>query len=143
MTHSDLLGMHILSADLKGALNVSPNPPRYYGSPVGSSCMQILGKPGLLFVVEVLKISLMLSQTIFNILQGDNVSDHPHLVREVADSLKALGHYKSALKYYMMLEGIDEDKDVRKTILPFIFVCFDLNLCGYLVTVLMFVSFIF
>jgi len=51
------------------------------------------------------------AETIFNILQGDNVSDHPHLVREVADSLKALGHYKSALKYYMMLEGIDKDKD--------------------------------
>lgn len=61
MSHDTLLGMRILSADLKGALIVSPNPPRYYGSPVGSSCIQILGKPGLLIVVEILKISLMLS----------------------------------------------------------------------------------
>ncbi|XP_058200798.1 uncharacterized protein LOC131315640 isoform X2 [Rhododendron vialii] len=51
------------------------------------------------------------AESIFSVLQRENVYEHPHLVREVADSLMALGHYKYALKYYMMLEGIGEDKD--------------------------------
>ncbi|KAG5563221.1 hypothetical protein RHGRI_005844 [Rhododendron griersonianum] len=59
--------------------------------------------------VEALKTATM---SIFSVLQWENVYEHPHLVREVADSLMTLGHYKYALKYYMMLEGIGEDKDV-------------------------------
>ncbi|XP_058224439.1 uncharacterized protein LOC131333749 isoform X4 [Rhododendron vialii] len=49
------------------------------------------------------------AESIFSVLQRENVYEHPHLAREVADSLMALGHYKYALKYYMMLEGIGED----------------------------------
>ncbi|KAG5563220.1 hypothetical protein RHGRI_005844 [Rhododendron griersonianum] len=49
------------------------------------------------------------AESIFSVLQWENVYEHPHLVREVADSLMTLGHYKYALKYYMMLEGIGED----------------------------------
>ncbi|XP_057508578.1 uncharacterized protein LOC130791465 isoform X2 [Actinidia eriantha] len=51
------------------------------------------------------------AETIFNILQGENVCNHPHLVNEVADSLMALEHYESALKYYMMLGGNGNDKN--------------------------------
>ncbi|KAI8569545.1 hypothetical protein RHMOL_Rhmol02G0286800 [Rhododendron molle] len=58
------------------------------------------------------------AESIFSVLQRENVYEHPHLVREVADSLMALGHYKFALKYYMMLEGIGEDKD--ETVLVFL-----------------------
>ncbi|KAI8526489.1 hypothetical protein RHMOL_Rhmol12G0001200 [Rhododendron molle] len=56
--------------------------------------------------LEALKTATM---SIFSVLQRENVYEHPHLAREVADSLMALGHYKYALKYYMMLEGIGED----------------------------------
>ncbi|XP_052201303.1 uncharacterized protein LOC127807472 [Diospyros lotus] len=48
------------------------------------------------------------AETMFGVLQGANASGHPHLVSEVADSLMALEHYKSALKYYMILEGNGE-----------------------------------
>lgn len=87
--------------------------------------MQTTGDAYILLVAEVLKFQWWCHalQSIFSVLQRENVYEHPQLVREVADSLMALGHNKYALKYYMMLEGIGED--VRKMSLPFIFACFD------------------
>ncbi|KAG5520301.1 hypothetical protein RHGRI_033015 [Rhododendron griersonianum] len=60
-------------------------------------------------VLDVTLVLVLDVVSIFSVLQRENVYEHPHLAREVADSLMALGHYKYALKYYMMLEGIGED----------------------------------
>ncbi|KAI3465484.1 hypothetical protein Pfo_022147 [Paulownia fortunei] len=44
------------------------------------------------------------AEAYFNVLKPENASTHPHLIIDVADSLMTVGHYDSALKYYMMLE---------------------------------------
>ncbi|KAK6138963.1 hypothetical protein DH2020_027295 [Rehmannia glutinosa] len=49
----------------------------------------------------------------FNVLKPENASTHPHLIIDVADSLTTVGHYESALKYYMMLEEDMEKYNVR------------------------------
>lgn len=56
-------------------------------------------------------------QAIFSVLRRENACDHPQLITEVADALTNLEHYGSALKYYTMLEGNDDDNSVRKIIL--------------------------
>ncbi|XP_059631065.1 uncharacterized protein LOC132273957 isoform X2 [Cornus florida] len=48
------------------------------------------------------------AEAIFSILQRENVFDNHNLITAVADSLISLGHYESALKYYMILEGNGE-----------------------------------
>ncbi|CAN4098038.1 unnamed protein product [Withania somnifera] len=49
------------------------------------------------------------AEIIFSAVQHKKASQHPDIVTEVADSLMTLEHYESALKYYMMLEGDDNE----------------------------------
>ncbi|KAL3830373.1 hypothetical protein ACJIZ3_019175 [Penstemon smallii] len=44
------------------------------------------------------------AEVFFNVLRQKNVSTHPHLIIDIADSLMTVEQYESALKYYMMLE---------------------------------------
>ncbi|KAK6160873.1 hypothetical protein DH2020_004254 [Rehmannia glutinosa] len=53
------------------------------------------------------------AEAYFNVLKPENASTHPHLIIDVADSLTTVGHYESALKYYMMLEEDMEKYNVR------------------------------
>ncbi|XP_059449020.1 uncharacterized protein LOC132180277 isoform X2 [Corylus avellana] len=41
----------------------------------------------------------------FSVLQPEGIAYHADLITEAADSLMNLEHYRSALKYYLMLEG--------------------------------------
>lgn len=52
-----------------------------------------------------------------------SVNDHADLITEAADSLMNLEHYKSALKYYLMLEGSAEGDNVRKMMLDMRTIC--------------------
>ncbi|CAL0324315.1 unnamed protein product [Lupinus luteus] len=51
------------------------------------------------------------AQVLFNYLKPENASEHVDLIIEVADSLMDLGHYSSALNYYMMLEANSGNKN--------------------------------
>ncbi|KAK6157576.1 hypothetical protein DH2020_011824 [Rehmannia glutinosa] len=53
------------------------------------------------------------AEAYFNDLKPENASTHPHLIIDVADSLTTVGHYESALKYYMMLEEDREKYNVK------------------------------
>lgn len=45
------------------------------------------------------------AEKLFSVLQPESVHDHADLITEAADSLMNLKHYKSALKYFLLLEG--------------------------------------
>ena len=64
-----------------------------------------------------------LFQILFDVLEGKNATHHINLVNEVADTLVNLGHYDLALKYYMMVEGIDGSHQVAN-LSPFSFFFF-------------------
>ena len=49
--------------------------------------------------------NMEIAQVLFNDLKSENASEHIELITEVTDSLMGLGHYNSALTYFMMLEG--------------------------------------
>ncbi|KAI4356966.1 hypothetical protein L6164_000943 [Bauhinia variegata] len=49
--------------------------------------------------------NMEMAQVLFNDLKPENAIEHVRLITEVADSLMGLGHYDSAMKYYLMCEG--------------------------------------
>lgn len=49
------------------------------------------------------------AEALFGFFQLENALDHADLLIEVADTFKILGHYESALKYYLMSEGSARD----------------------------------
>ncbi|KAF8404012.1 hypothetical protein HHK36_008888 [Tetracentron sinense] len=49
--------------------------------------------------------NMEMAEILFRDLQLENGEDNVDLITEVADSFMSLGHYESALKYYLMLEG--------------------------------------
>ncbi|KAL5564861.1 hypothetical protein UlMin_028025 [Ulmus minor] len=47
------------------------------------------------------------AEILFGALEGEGAHHHTELITKVADSLVNLGHHSFALKYYLMLEGIN------------------------------------